>query len=242
MHLRSGQAYGAGTSGGSAAVRNTKSRANISESGKSKKMPPAKKFPPASKRLLRPACIWLRDLLYCIMLCGLLSALCTIIASPFIARYHQPSQNYYDVLGVSPLATKKDIKAAYRDLSLRTHPDKVGSSNFDEPVYLHIREAFKTLSAEDHVRCTYDLENHIEGLWSIEECIRARKEFSAREQLRRLEELEKARQKNENEKKVRQRRREEMWRQQEEEKHGAKSTFQPAAAIKGFFAGVHAPW
>lgn len=194
------------------------------------------------KRLLRSTYIWIRDFLYYTMLCGFLCTLLAMIASSVIIRGHQPSQSYYDTLGVSPLAAKSDIKAAYRKLSLQTHPDKLGSSTFDNPAYLHIREAYETLSAEDHVRCTYDLTNGIEGLWSSDDCIRARREFNAREELRRLDELEKARQKNENEKKERQRRREERWRQQEERDQGAMLVSRSAAALKGFFANIHAPW
>jgi curved DNA-binding protein CbpA len=194
------------------------------------------------KRLLRSTYIWLRDLMYYTMLCGLLCTLLAIVADSFIVRGHQSSQTYYDTLGVSPLTAKKDIKAAYRKLSLQTHPDKLGSSTSDSPAYLHIREAYETLSAEDHVRCTYDITNGIEGLWSSDDCIRTRKDFNAREELRRLEELEKARQKNENEKKERQRRREERWRQQEERERGAMLASRSAAALKGLFANIHAPW
>ncbi len=55
-------------------------------------------------------------------------------------------KNYYEILGVSPGSADEDIKAAYRALARKCHPDLGGDpSRFDE-----INEAYRFLS--DKVR------------------------------------------------------------------------------------------
>ena len=64
-------------------------------------------------------------------------------------------QDYYRVLGVKRRASAAEIKAAYRDLAKRYHPDK----NKDEtaPVrFQQVAEAYEVLSDADKRR-TYDL-------------------------------------------------------------------------------------
>lgn len=56
------------------------------------------------------------------------------------------SKDYYDVLGVARDASKKDITAAYRALSLKHHPDK-NPDNYEqaEENFKNISEAYETL-------------------------------------------------------------------------------------------------
>lgn len=236
MQLRSGNDYPAcEVPSASAAVRNSKQRKSKPESGISSKMHPGCQW------LLDSTYHWIRDLLYHLMLFTLLSTVLIVIASPFIGNNDPPCANPYEILGVTPLAARTDIKEAYKKLSLEHHPDKTASNKSEEVAYFRIREAYETLNVEDHVRCMYDLTHDIKGRWSVEECITARKDYVIREDLRRAEELEKTRQKIETEKKERQRRREERWGQQEK-MEGAKFTSRSKAAIKSWFASVHAPW
>ncbi|BET01775.1 DnaJ domain [Nesidiocoris tenuis] len=51
------------------------------------------------------------------------------------------SENLYDVLSIEKSATDEDIKKAYRRLSLKVHPDRVGDDEKEEAT-----EKFKTLS------------------------------------------------------------------------------------------------
>lgn len=141
------------------------------------------------------------------MLFILLSMLFVIIASLFIINNtHRRSADYYDVLSVTPLTSRVDIKVAYKRLSVEHHPDKIANNSPEGKAYLRIREAYEALNVEDHVRCMYDLMNDIEGRWFDSDCILARKEFTIRAELRRQEELKKTRQKVETEKKKRQQR------------------------------------
>ena len=57
----------------------------------------------------------------------------------------------YDILGVSPDASQKDIKKAYRELSQKHHPDKGG----DENKFKFITEAYRVLSDPEQ-RKIYD--------------------------------------------------------------------------------------
>lgn len=65
-------------------------------------------------------------------------------------------KTHYDTLGVSKNATKKEIKAAFRKLSLETHPDvAAGSANVER--FKQISEAHCILSNEAE-RQLYDAE------------------------------------------------------------------------------------
>ena len=56
--------------------------------------------------------------------------------------------NFYDVLGVSKSATKKEIKTAYRSLALKWHPDK-NSSKVAEEKFKEVNKAYETLSNKE---------------------------------------------------------------------------------------------
>ena len=59
--------------------------------------------------------------------------------------------NYYAVLGVSQYAKYREIKAAYRRLALKYHPDR-NSSPFSENTIKIINAAFEVLSDKDKRR------------------------------------------------------------------------------------------
>jgi DnaJ-class molecular chaperone len=63
--------------------------------------------------------------------------------------------NFYDILEVSPNATKDEIKKAYRRLVLKYHPDKNKSKDAEEK-FIDIKNAYDILS-DDQKRCEYDL-------------------------------------------------------------------------------------
>ncbi|WP_224999487.1 J domain-containing protein [Cesiribacter sp. SM1] len=54
--------------------------------------------------------------------------------------------NYYHILGLSRTATQVEVKAAYRKLALRYHPDKNGGSSYAEERFKQISEAYRVLS------------------------------------------------------------------------------------------------
>ena len=64
--------------------------------------------------------------------------------------------NYYEILGVSTDATEKEIKQAYRSLSLKYHPDRNQDDN-STMKFQEIGEAYETLSDTDK-RQQYDNE------------------------------------------------------------------------------------
>merc|ERR1719482_2016514 len=61
-------------------------------------------------------------------------------------------KNHYTVLGVSTDATEKQLKRAYRVMSLKFHPDKEGGST---RAFQRIASAFQTLS-DPEKRQLYD--------------------------------------------------------------------------------------
>lgn len=54
----------------------------------------------------------------------------------------------YDILGVSPKATKQEIKKAYRKLAFMYHPDKGG----DKDKFIKIQNAYEELMSFDPIR------------------------------------------------------------------------------------------
>lgn len=65
-------------------------------------------------------------------------------------------QDHYQILGLSPSATKEEIKKAYRKLALEWHPDKNKSPNAHE-MFIKINEAYLILY-DEQARAKYDKE------------------------------------------------------------------------------------
>jgi len=65
------------------------------------------------------------------------------------------AQNYYTTLSLSPTATKKEVKSAYRTLALKWHPDKNKNSPESVEKFKEIAEAYEVLS-DDSQRSDYD--------------------------------------------------------------------------------------
>lgn len=64
--------------------------------------------------------------------------------------------NYYKILGLEPIASKEEIKKAYRKLALEFHPDRNKSPNAHEK-FIEIYEAYLILY-DDEARQKYDIE------------------------------------------------------------------------------------
>lgn len=78
----------------------------------------------------------------------------TVISEPG----HMKSKNLYEVLEISPVATAKDIKRAYRKLAKEFHPDHAATSQAkykNTQMFLTIHNAYVTLS-NPHDRVQYD--------------------------------------------------------------------------------------
>ena len=60
-------------------------------------------------------------------------------------------KNFYAVLRIAPSSTVEDIKAAYRELAKKFHPDRGG----DPRMFCDIQEAYDVLS-DEKLRSSYD--------------------------------------------------------------------------------------
>ena len=69
-------------------------------------------------------------------------------------------RDYYEVLGVSKNASREDIKASYRRLALKYHPDRNKEPGAEEK-FKEISEAYAVLS-DDEKRKRYDIYGHVE--------------------------------------------------------------------------------
>lgn len=60
-----------------------------------------------------------------------------------------PNTNYYDILGVSKSATEKDIKAAYRRLARKYHPDVNPGDKAAEAKFKEMNAAYEVLADKE---------------------------------------------------------------------------------------------
>lgn len=81
-------------------------------------------------------------------------------------------KDYYEVLGVSKDASEKDIKAAYRKLAMKHHPDRSDDPGAEER-FKELSEAYAVLSDSDK-RQKYDQFGHagINSQYSQEDLFR----------------------------------------------------------------------
>ena len=56
------------------------------------------------------------------------------------------AKDYYSVLGISRDATEKDIKAAYRKLARKYHPDVNPGNKAAEEKFKEINQAYEVIS------------------------------------------------------------------------------------------------
>lgn len=68
-------------------------------------------------------------------------------------------RDYYEILGVSKSATDDEIKAAYRRLALKYHPDKNPGDKASEEKFKEINEAYEILSTAEK-KAQYDRFGH----------------------------------------------------------------------------------
>ncbi|MEJ8802512.1 DnaJ domain-containing protein [Pontibacter sp. H249] len=65
-------------------------------------------------------------------------------------------RNYYSILGISPSATTQEVKAAYKRLAVKYHPDKNQGNVLAEEMFKQVNTAYQTLS-DTNKRARYDL-------------------------------------------------------------------------------------
>jgi molecular chaperone DnaJ len=70
-----------------------------------------------------------------------------------------PKRDYYDVLGVQRSAGDSDLKAAYRKLAMKHHPDRNPGDKHCEQRFKEINEAYEVLKDPDK-RAAYDRYGH----------------------------------------------------------------------------------
>ena len=78
-------------------------------------------------------------------------------ASSVIAMYYRDTTSAYAVLEISPSATDDEVKAAYRRMAMKNHPDKVASLGPDvqkaaEEKFRKIQEAYETIKKQRGIK------------------------------------------------------------------------------------------
>ena len=68
-------------------------------------------------------------------------------------------RDYYDVLNVGQSASGSDIKAAYRKMAMKYHPDRNPGDTEAESKFKEASEAYEVLS-DDSKRKMYDMHGH----------------------------------------------------------------------------------
>ena len=74
-------------------------------------------------------------------------------AASVIAMFYKDTQSAYAVLEISPSATDDEVKAAYRRMAMKNHPDKVATLGPEvqkaaEEKFRKIQEAYETIKKE----------------------------------------------------------------------------------------------
>ncbi len=77
------------------------------------------------------------------------------MVQPFLGGIRM-TEDYYSLLGVNKTATKDEIKAAFRKLAMKYHPDKNSGDKAAEEKFKKINEAYAVLS-NDEKRKQYDM-------------------------------------------------------------------------------------
>ena len=72
-------------------------------------------------------------------------------------------KNYYEILGVDKKATPEEIKAAYRKLAMKYHPDRNQGDEAAAEKFKEVNEAHETLS-DQQKRAAYDYELEHPGM------------------------------------------------------------------------------
>ena len=74
-------------------------------------------------------------------------------AASVIAMFYKDTDSAYAVLEISPSATDEEVKAAYRRMAMKNHPDKVATLGSEvqkaaEQKFRQIQEAYETIKKE----------------------------------------------------------------------------------------------
>ena len=70
-------------------------------------------------------------------------------------------RDYYEVLGVNKSASSEQIKAAYRKLAVKHHPDKNKGDKASEEKFKEASEAYRVLSNTERKQKRQDSQNSL---------------------------------------------------------------------------------